>query len=333
VVGIEHVRAAAERLRGVAHRTPVITSRTLDRLLGAEVLLKAEPLQRSGSFKFRGAYNRIAALAPAERRRGVIAFSSGNHAQAVALAASLLDVPAVIVMPADAPAIKLAATRGYGAEIITYDRYREDRERIARRLAEERGLALVAPFDDPLVIAGQGTAALELIEQAGELDLLLAPVGGGGLIAGCATALSALCPQARVLGVEPEAGDDHRRSLAAARRVAIPVPATIADSLQVTSPGELTFAINRRLLDGILTVSDDELVQAMRFSFERLKLVLEPGGAAALAALLAGRVSPPAARPASGAPRRAVPRIGVILSGGNIDAERFRRLLADEQEG
>jgi threo-3-hydroxy-L-aspartate ammonia-lyase len=315
-VGIDDVERAARRIAGVAHRTPVITSRTLDDRVGARALLKAEALQRTGSFKFRGAYNKIAALSPAERRGGVIAFSSGNHAQAVALAASLQDAPATIVMPRDAPELKLAATRGYGAEVVTYDRYTEDREQIALELAEQRGLTLVRPFDDPLVIAGQGTAALELLTDTGGVDLLLVPVSGGGLIAGSAVAVTALCPQARVVGVEPEAADDYRRSLLAGRRVAIEVPRTIADALTVTTPGELTFAINRELLDGIVAVSDAELVEAMRFSFERLKLVLEPGGAAGLAALLSGKVDLGDAE-----------RVGVILSGGNVDPARFGKLM------
>lgn len=318
MLGIDDVRRAARQLEGVAHRTPVITSRTLDGRVGAEVLLKAEALQRAGSFKFRGAYNKIAALSPEERDHGVIAPSSGNHAQAVALAAGLLGAPATIVMPLDAPALKRAATAGYGAEVVTYDRYLEDREQIASQLAEERGLALVRPFDDPLVIAGQGTAALELVDDAGELDLLLVPVSGGGLIAGSAIAVKALRPDARVIGIEPQAGDDYRRSLEAGRRIAIEVPTTIADALQVNTPGELTFEINRRLLDGIVTVSDEELVEAMRFSFERLKLVLEPGGAAGLAALLARKVELAGSR-----------RVGVILSGGNVDPDRFGELLAD----
>lgn len=317
MVGIDDVRRAARILQGVAHRTPVLTSRTFDHRVGAQVFLKAEALQRAGSFKFRGAYNKIAALSAKERERGVLAFSSGNHAQAVALAASLLDAAATIVMPRDAPVLKRSATEGYGAEIVTYDRYREDREQIAVRLAAQRGMTLVRPFDDPRVIAGQGTAALELIEQSGGLDQLLVPVSGGGLAAGCAIAVKALHPGARVIGVEPEAGDDYRRSLEAGRRITIEVPTTIADALQVTAPGELTFEINRELLDEIVTVSDDELVEAMRFSFERLKLVLEPGGAAGLAALLAHKVGLARAR-----------RIGVILSGGNIDPERFGDLVA-----
>ena len=321
MVAIDDVLRAAERLEGVAHRTPVLTSRTLETRVGGRALLKAEALQRTGSFKFRGAYNTIAALGAAERAAGVLAFSSGNHAQAVALAASMLGAPATIVMPRDAPALKLAATRGYGAEVVTYDRYTEDREQIAVRLSEERGSTLVRPFDDALVIAGQGTAALELVEQVGGLDLLLVPVSGGGLIAGCAVAVRALCPDARVIGVEPEAGDDYRRSLEAGHRISIEVPDTIADALQVTTPGELTYEINRRLLDGVITVSDHELVEAMRFSFERLKFVLEPGGAAGLAALLAHKLDVEAAE-----------RVGVILSGGNVDAERFCELLAGRRE-
>jgi threonine dehydratase len=316
MIGIEDVRAAAARLQGVAHRTPVVKSRTLDERTGARVFLKAESLQRTGSFKFRGAYNKVTSIPAADRKRGVLAFSSGNHAQAVALAARLLGVEATIVMPHDAPALKLDATRGYGAQVVTYDRYAEDRERVAARIAEERNATLVPPFDDPLVMAGQGTAALELVDSIGELDLLLAPVSGGGLIAGCATVVKALCPQARVIGVEPEAGDDYRRSLAAGHRIAIDVPRTIADALQVAAPGELTFEVNRLLLDGIVTVSDAQLVEAMQFSFERLKLVLEPGGAAALAALLAGEVQ---LQPGS--------RVGVILSGGNVGAARFCELL------
>jgi threo-3-hydroxy-L-aspartate ammonia-lyase len=317
MIGIDAVREAARRLAGVTHRTPVLASRTLDRRVGVRALLKAEALQRTGSFKFRGAYNKIASLPAAQRKRGVVAFSSGNHAQAVALAASLLHTRATIVMPEDAPDIKLAATSDYGGDVVTYDRYSEDREQVGREIAERQGLTLVRPFDDPLVIAGQGTAGLELVEDVGQVDLLLAPVGGGGLIAGCATAVKALCPNARVIGVEPGAGDDYRQSLAADRRIAIDVPRTIADALQVTTPGELTFALNRTLLDGIVTVTDAELVDAMRFAFERLKLVLEPAGAAALAALLTRKAD---LQNATGA--------GVILSGGNIDPTRFGRLLA-----
>ena len=317
MIGLSEVREAARRLDGVAYPTPVIRSSELDRAVGARLLLKAESLQLTGSFKFRGAYNKIVTIPPATRSRGVLAFSSGNHAQAVALAASLLGTHATIVMPADAPALKLARTRRHGAEVVTYDRYAEDREQIGLAIAERRNLTVVPPFDDPLVIAGQGTAALELVEQAGGLDLLVAPVSGGGLIAGCAIAVKALCPAAHVVGAEPAAADDYRRSLAAGRRIAIDVPRTIADALQVTAPGELTFAINRELLDGVVTVTDAELIDAMRVAFGELKLVLEPGGAAGLAALLAGRVSF-----SRGA------RVGVILSGGNVDYARFCELTS-----
>jgi threonine dehydratase len=236
IITIDDVEAAAGRLREVAHRTPVIRSRTLDELIGVSVLMKAETLQRGGSFKLRGAYNRISAIEPGERARGVLAFSSGNHAQGVAIAAAMHGIPATIVMPDDSPANKLAATRGYGAEIVLYDRFTEDREGIGRALAAELGLTLVHPFDDPLVMAGQGTVALELIEEAGGLDLLLAPVGGGGLLAGCATVMAATCPDGRTIGVEPEAGDDHQRSFAAGRRVSIEPPRTIADALRAQTP-------------------------------------------------------------------------------------------------
>ncbi len=307
MIAREDVEAAAARLDGVAHRTPVFTSRTLDELAGARVFLKAENLQRGGAFKFRGAYNTIAQLPPGT---GVAAFSSGNHAQAVALAASLLGAPAVILMPEDAPPTKLAATRGYGAEVVTYDRYTQDREALGRELAEERGLALVPPFDHPHVMAGQGTAALELLEDVPDLDVLVTPVGGGGLLSGTAVAADGR----KVWGVEPETGDDVRRSLEEGRRVAIDVPRTIADGLQTTVVGEAPFAVIRDRVAGIVSVSDDELVDAMRFLFERLKLVVEPSGAAGVAALLAGRIGGD--------------RIGVVLSGGNVGAERFAELLA-----
>lgn len=307
----DDVRAAAERLRGIAHRTPVVTSTTLDEATGARVVLKAENLQRVGAFKFRGAYNTIAQLDPDARRRGVVAFSSGNHAQGVALAARLLGVPAVIVMPADAPALKLAATRGYGAEVVTYDRERMNRAEIAASIAAERGATLVPPYDHPAIIAGQGTLAIELAENAGELDVLLAPLGGGGLLSGCALAATALSPGVKIYGVEPEAGDDWLRSWRAGEIVSIPVPKTIADGQQTQAPGKLTWPIVRRLCAGILTVSDDEIRRAMRFAFDRLKLVVEPSGASALAALLSGKLE------ARGA------RVGVVLSGGNVDATTF----------
>jgi threonine dehydratase len=312
---LEDVREAAQRIDGVAHRTPVITSRTLNERVGAEVFLKAENLQRIGAFKFRGAFNAISRLSPEQLARGVAAYSSGNHAQAVALAASMAGTKAVILMPEDAPPTKVAATKGYGAEVVTYDRYTGDRTALATALAEERGVALIPPYDHYDVMAGQGTVALELIEEVGQLGALLAPIGGGGLIAGCATAAVALSPGIRVIGVEPAAGDDTARSLAAGERVEIGVPRTIADGQAIPIPGELTFEINRRLLAGVELVSDDEIRAAMVFAFERLKLVLEPSGACALAALLAGRIED-------------LPdRVGVVLSGGNVGLERFLELL------
>jgi threonine dehydratase len=315
MLSFEDVREAAKRIEGVAHRTPVLTSRTLNERVGAEVFLKAENLQRIGAFKFRGAFNAISRLSPEQLGRGVAAYSSGNHAQAVALAASLAGTTSVILMPEDAPPTKVAATKGYGAEVVTYDRYTGDRTALAIQLAEERGLTLIPPYDHYDVMAGQGTVALELIEEVGPLGALLAPIGGGGLIAGCATAATALCPGIRVIGVEPEAGDDTARSLAAGERVEIDVPRTIADGQAIPIPGELTFEINRRLLAGVELVSDDEIRAAMVFAFERLKIVLEPSGACALAALLAGRIQD-------------LPgRVGVVLSGGNVGLERFLELL------
>jgi threo-3-hydroxy-L-aspartate ammonia-lyase len=323
-VTADDVRDAADRIAGVAHRTPVVRSRTLDALVGAQVFLKCENLQRVGAFKFRGAYNAASRLSPDQLRRGLAAYSSGNHAQAVALAARELGSTAVIVMPQDAPASKAAAVRGYGGEIVTYDRYTGDRVAIGEQLARERGLALIPPYEHPDVIAGQGTAALELLEDVGELDALVVPVGGGGLVAGCATIATAIRPSIRVIGVEPEAGDDTRRSLEAGERVRITVPRTIADGQAAETPGELTFAINSRLLTGVELVSDADIVAAMRFAFERLKLVVEPSGASGLAALLSGRVRSEMRGPAAG---DHVPRIGVVLSGGNVGAERFAELL------
>ncbi len=313
VITLDDVRAAAERLDGVANRTPVFTSRTLDDRTDARVHVKAECFQRGGAFKFRGAYNAIAMLDAETRARGVLAYSSGNHAQAVAVAARLLGTTATIVMPLDAPPAKLEATRGYGAEIVSYDRWTENREEIGARLAAERGLELIRPYDDLRVMAGQGTVALELLEDVPDLDVLVTPVGGGGLIAGCATAASALRPGIRVVGVEPEAGDDTRRSLEAGRRVRVEIPKTIADGLQTTEPGELTFEVNRRLVHEVVTVGDDEILDAMAFLFDRLKLVTEPSGAVGVAALLAGRVR-------GG-------RIGVVISGGNVGVARFATLL------
>jgi len=310
------VLAASERLEGVAHRTPVLSSRSLDEATGAErVLLKAENLQRVGAFKFRGAYNAVACLSREERARGVATVSSGNHAQALSLAARLHEIPAVILMPDDAPSGKLAATAGYGAEIVSFDRYESDREELLAALVSERGLVPIHPYDDPRVMAGQGTAALELLEDAGPVDLLLVCLGGGGLLAGCATAVKALSPETRVVGVEPEEGDDFVRSLAAGERVRIPVPRTIADGQQLPMPGELTFPVIQELVDEVVTVSDAEIVDAMRLLFERTKTVTEPSGACAFAALLAGKVD------ATGQ------RVGVTLSGGNITASRFAELL------
>jgi threonine dehydratase len=316
VIELDDVRRAAARLDRVAHRTPVVTSRTLDERTGARVRLKPENLQRIGAFKFRGAYNTVASLSPEERARGVVTASSGNHAQALTLAAALHEIPATILMPEDAPASKVAATAGYGARLVRFDRYSANREALVAELAEREGLTVVHPYDDERVMAGQGTAALELIEDGGELDLLLVPVGGGGLISGSATAATALCPGCRVVGVEPEVGDDTKRSLAAGERVVVPVQRTIADGQQLDTPGARTFPVIRERVAAVVTVSDAEIVDAMRFAFERLKVVLEPSGASALAALLAGKVD------ARGR------RTGVILSGGNVDVARFRELTS-----
>jgi threonine dehydratase len=316
-VTLDDVRAAAARIKGAAHRTPVLRSRTLDALVGAEVFFKCENFQRAGAFKFRGAYNAVSRLSAEQRARGVTAFSSGNHAQAIALAARELGTTATVLMPEDAPASKQSAAAGYGAEVVTYDRYRADRAALARTLADERDLTLIPPYDHPDVIAGQGTATLELVEEVGPLDALLVPVGGGGLIAGSATAATGLQHRIRVIGVEPEAGDDTRRSLESGERVRIPVPRTVADGLATETPGELTFSINRRLVDGVVVARDEEILEAMRLAFECLKIVIEPSGAVGLAALLAGRVAPPARR------------IGVLLSGGNIGTRRFADLLGD----
>jgi len=314
------IAAAAARLRGVAHRTPVLTSRTADERSGAQVFFKCENLQRMGAFKFRGAYNALAQFTPAQRRAGVIAFSSGNHAQAVALAARLLEMPSLIVMPSDAPPAKLGATRAYqqgrpGSEVVLYDRYTEDREAIGRRLAAERGMTLIPPYDHAHVMAGQGTAAAELIEETGPLDLLLVCVGGGGLIAGCAVAAHRLAPGITVVGVEPEAGNDTQLSLARGEIVHIDTPRTIADGAQTQHSGQLTFPVIQRLVQGIVTVSDAQLVTTLRFFAERMKLVVEPTGCLAAAALLEGAIE------ARGK------RVGVIVSGGNVDLARYAGFL------
>lgn len=312
---LDDIRSAAQRLAGVAHRTPVITSQTLDALTGMQLWLKVEAVQRGGAFKIRGAYNTISSLDDDTLRKGVCAVSSGNHAQAVALAAKLCGTHAVILMPADAPALKRAAVDGHGAEVITFDRYRDDRELLVRELAAERDLALVHPYDNFMVMAGQGTVALEFLEQASALDAIVVPVGGGGLIAGTATAVNALSPTTRVIGVEPLASDDVARSLAGGRRERVEVGPTIADGQQTATPGERTWPVIERLVDEVVTVSDEEIIDAMRFLFERCKLVAEPSGASAVAALLAGTVSLPGAR------------VGVIVSGGNIGAEAFAALM------
>ena len=310
------VEAAAERIRGIAHRTPVLTSRTADARTAATLFFKAEPLQRAGAFKFRGACNAIAALSPEQRKRGVLAFSSGNHAQAIAYAGALQGVPTVIVMPHDAPAIKVAATRGYGAEIVVYDRYKEDREAVSRRLAEERGLSMIPPYDHPDVIAGQGTAVKELIEEVGPLDVLLVCLGGGGLLAGSCLAARALSPEVEIWGVEPEAGNDGQKSLAKGEVVRIPVPVSIADGALTTHLGQHTFPIIRREAAGIVTATDAQLVSAMRFFVERMKLVVEPTGCLAAAAAFEGAVAVQGKR------------VGVILSGGNVDPAALGRHLA-----
>ncbi len=313
----EDVRAARARIAGHVHRTPVLTSRQLDALTGAPLFFKCELFQRVGAFKARGAFSRLTLLTAPERAAGVVAFSSGNHAQAVALAARELGVAATIVMPRDAPATKVAATRGYGARVLLYDRAEESREEIARRIVEEEGAVLVPPFDDDRVIAGQGTLGLELLEEVPELEIVVTPCGGGGLLSGVAVAARGLAPAIRLWGVEPEAGDDMRRSLAAGEPVSIPVPNTIADALQTTRPAERTLAIVGALCEGIVTASDLELRRAMALLASRLKLVVEPGGAAAFAALLHGRVPGVEGR-----------RVGVVLSGGNVDLARFGELVS-----
>lgn len=317
------IEAAAGRLAGLAVRTPLIESPALNDELGARVLLKPETLQRGGAFKFRGAMNKVAQLTDEQRARGVVACSSGNHAQGVALAARMLGAPAVIVMPQDAPAMKVANTREYGAEVIHYDRYTEDREAITRGIADERGMTIVWPFDDLDIVAGQGTVGLELMQQAQDLgarlDVVLAPVGGGGLIAGVSTAVKAMSKTTGVLGVEPVDFDDTRRSLETGRREKIAADARgICDALQSPSPGAITFPINQRNLDGVATVTDAEVAEAIRYAYTTLKLVIEPGGAVGLAALLSGAVDVETAT------------VGVVLSGGNIDPGLFARILAGE---
>ncbi|WP_426163965.1 threo-3-hydroxy-L-aspartate ammonia-lyase [Pseudoduganella sp. R-34] len=312
----EDVVAAAGRIEGHAHRTPVLTSRTANEELGAEIFFKAENMQRMGAFKFRGGFNALSRFNEAQRKAGVVAFSSGNHAQAIALSAKLLGIPATIIMPEDAPASKIAATRGYGGNVVTYDRYKEDREAIGRKLAEEKGMTLIPPYDHADVIAGQGTAAKELFEEVGELDYFFVCLGGGGLLSGSALATRALSPKCKLYGVEPEAGNDGQQSFRSGSIVHIDTPKTIADGAQTQHLGSLTFPIIQRDVDDILTVSDAELVDAMRFFASRMKIVVEPTGCLGFAAArkmreeLRGK------------------RVGVLISGGNVDIERFAALLA-----
>ncbi len=310
------VERAAARLRGVAHRTPVVTSRTADERTGATLFFKCENLQRAGAFKFRGAYNAVAALAPEQRKRGVLSYSSGNHAQALALACSLMETRVTIVMPKDAPATKVEATRGYGGDIVFYDRYTEDREEIAKDLSARRGLSLIPPFDHRDVIAGQGTAAKEMIEEVGALDVLMTPLGGGGLLSGSTLAARRLAPDCRVVGVEPEAGDDARQSLRRGVIVTIAPPRSIADGAITTHVGTLPFAILRAHQTEVVTASDADLIGTLRFFAERMKLVVEPTGCLGLAAVLSGAVDVRGKR------------VGIVLSGGNVDVAALAKFLA-----
>jgi threonine dehydratase len=311
----DDVAAASERIRGYAHKTPVMTSRTVDEDFGASVFFKCENLQRMGAFKFRGGFNALSRLTPEQRKAGVVAFSSGNHAQAVALSARLLDIPATIVMPHDAPAGKMAATKGYGGNVVVYDRYTQDREQIGRELAEKHGLTLIPPYDHPDVLCGQGTAAKELFEELGSLDALFVPLGGGGLLSGCALATRALAPDCQLYGAEPEAGNDGQRSFRTGAIVHIDTPKSIADGAQTQHLGNLTFPIIQRDVNDILTASDTELIDCMAFMATRMKLIVEPTGCLGFAA--ARRVKD----------RLKGKRIGVILSGGNVDMARFAELV------
>lgn len=308
------VEGAARRIEGIAHRTPVLTSRFANETFGAELYFKAEHLQRMGAFKFRGALNALSRFTPEQRLAGVVAFSSGNHAQAIALAASELDIPAVIVMPRDAPEMKIEATRGYGGEVVLYDRYTEDREAIGREIADLRGMTLIPPYDHPDIIAGQGTAARELIEEVGEMDALLTPLGGGGLLSGTALAAKALTPGIEVYGVEPETGNDGQRSFRSGEIVHIETPKTIADGAQTLHLGQITFPIIRRDVTDVLTASDEQLVETMRFFASRMKQLVEPTGCLGLAGFAAVRE------------RLAGKRVGIIISGGNVDLRRFCEL-------
>jgi threo-3-hydroxy-L-aspartate ammonia-lyase len=315
-IDFNDVMQASKRLQGIAHRTPVLTSRTADDATGAQLFFKCENFQRMGAFKFRGAYNALAQFSAEQKKNGVCAFSSGNHAQGIALSARLLGMPAAIVMPLDSPAVKMAATRGYGAEVITYDRYTEDREAIGKRLSEERGMTLIPPYDHAHVMAGQGTAALELLEDVGQLDTLLVCLGGGGLISGCAVAAKQLNPKIRVIGVEPEAGNDAQQSKRAGQIIKIDTPKTIADGAQTQFVGKLTFPVIQALVDDIVTVSDSQLIEAMRFAASSMKMVIEPTGGLAMAAAMQGVVNVRGQR------------VGVIVSGGNVDIAQLVQYLA-----
>jgi threonine dehydratase len=320
MVDSNDIQSAAERLYRIAHRTPIATSRTLNALLGAEVYCKCENLQRAGAFKFRGATNAVSQLSDKQKKRGVVSYSSGNHAQALALVGKLFHTPTVIVMPDDAPAVKLAATRGYGAEVVQYDRVEQKREVIARQLGEERGLTLIPPFEHEHIIAGQGTAALELLTDVPDLDVLIAPIGGGGLISGCSIAAHALKPDLRIFGVEPDTANDTFLSLQKGEIVSTPQSHSIMDGLLPTAPGEMTFSIMREHLASVMLVTDDEAMNAVRFLLLRMKLLVEPSGAAPIAALLAGKI-----------PNAQGRKIGVVLSGGNIDAGKLAGMLTSEK--
>nr|WP_297529970.1 threo-3-hydroxy-L-aspartate ammonia-lyase [uncultured Roseateles sp.] len=309
------VEAAARRIDGQAHRTPVLTSRTVDELFGAQVFFKCENFQRMGAFKFRGAFNALSRFTPEQRRFGVVAFSSGNHAQAIALSARLLGMPATIVMPKDAPAAKIAATRGYGGQVVLYDRYTEDRQQIGRDLADRHGLTLIPPFDHPDVLTGQGTAAKELFDEVGPLDAVFAPLGGGGLLSGTALSTRALSPKAKLYGVEPEAGNDGQQSFRSGTIVTIDTPRTIADGAQTPHLGDITFALIRQHVDDVLTASDAELVDAMGFLAARMKMLVEPTGCLGFAAATAMK------------DQLKGQRVGIVISGGNVDMARFCELV------
>jgi threonine dehydratase len=315
-ISFDDILSAAQLIKGVVHRTPVLTSRAFNERAGCEVYFKCENFQRVGAFKFRGAYNALARLSPAEKAGGVVTHSSGNHAQGIALAARLLGISAVIAMPTDAPASKLAATKAYGAEVVLYDRQTQDRTEVAARLVRERGLTLIHPYDHPHIMAGQGTAALELLEDQPALDILVAPVGGGGLLSGCATAAKAIKPDLRLFGVETEASNDWWQSFQTGERVKIPPPDTIADGIRTQQPGELTFPVIRQKVEKILLVSDAQVIETLKFMLLRMKILVEPTGAVAPAAVLNGLPGAPGAK------------VGVIISGGNIDEALLAQLLA-----